>query len=113
MSYKTEQVVSASYVTRPKEGFMHIADHHGVVVKTNQGNNYLIHSVPSSGVVVTDAKYMTGNWRVDHPINVRGAKTVHGAHPSASGRSLNPMVNYVTSGSCIMSAKNAENYLLN
>ncbi|EFA80085.1 hypothetical protein PPL_06907 [Heterostelium album PN500] len=111
MSYKNEIVTSANYVTRPKEGSFHLADHHGVTVKTNQGNEYLIHSTPGSGVVVTDTKHMSKNWNVDHSIPVKGEKTVHDIHKSSSGRTTNPLINYMSSGTCINTAKNGEKAL--
>ncbi len=50
--YRSEKIVSAHQVSRPKES-IGPCDHHGVVVNTDKGNSYLIHNTPNSGVVAT------------------------------------------------------------
>jgi len=52
-------------------------DHYGIVVKTNQGNDYLIHAPgPGQQTTVTYAKYMSNSWRVRRTVFVNGYKTV-------------------------------------
>lgn len=64
-SYRNENIVSAYQTSRPAQGKLGPAvdsvssGHHGVVVNTDKGNSYLIHSTPESGVVCTSAKYMS------------------------------------------------------
>jgi hypothetical protein len=51
-------------------------NHHGIVVRTAEGNVYLIHSTPSDGVVVTEAKHMSDKWIKKHDITVGADLTV-------------------------------------
>src|SRR5437899_2425211 len=106
--FRGETVTSASYYTRPKLDVPHAPfNHHGVVMNTKEGNSYLVHST-LKGTVVTPASNMSKNWVKTHDIPVNGTKTVGTVFNQASGRTLNPTVNYVTSGTCIKTAKNAE-----
>ena len=86
--------------------------HHGIVVYTNKGNKFLIHSTPGEGTVVTDAG-MSENWVKRKDISVRGEKMVGLVFQYASGHTNNKLVNYLTSGTCILTAEQAEFYLKN
>jgi hypothetical protein len=86
--------------------------HHGIVVYTNKGNKYLIHSTPGEGTVVTDAE-MSENWVKKSDISVRGEKLVGLVFQYASGSTNDKFVNYITSGTCILTAEQAEFYLKN
>ena len=112
--FRGEQVVSAEYVERPKtwpaDPDNQISNHHGVVMHTDKGNKYLLHSTPDSGTVVTDAP-MSDKWKTTHEIPVNGTKTVGQVFNESSGRTNNKLVNYFTSGTCIMTASNAEKAL--
>jgi len=109
--FRGETVKSAEYYTRPKlGGGLHVVDHHGVVMKTDKGNSYLLHST-LGGTVVTPASNMSKNWTKNHDIPVSGNKTVGQVFNQASGRTLYPKVNYATSGTCIKTAQNAEKAL--
>lgn len=109
--WRDEHVVSASYHTRPlasgsSSGY---GDHHGVVVRTAEGNNYLIHHPgPGGRTTVTDASHMSTKWTKDHDIAVGGSKTVQEVFNGAGGRTNNFAVNYATAGTCIGAAANAE-----
>ena len=49
--------------------------HHGVIVETDEGNRWLIHNGPGSGVVCTSASNMSKEWRKVRDIEVsRDAK---------------------------------------
>lgn len=109
--FRGETVTSASYHQRPKESSLHFADHHGVVLNTSTGNSYLIHSTPEAGTVVTPASNMSKNWTKTHDIPVTGTKTVGEVFNAASGRTLNKVINYGTSQTCIGTAKNTEKAL--
>ena len=111
--FRGEKVVSAKLLERPKEGcskILEVANHEGVQVTTDKGNKYLIHSTPKSGTVVTDCK-LSKNWTVKGDIPVQGTKTVGEVFNQASGRTNNKLTNYVTSGTCINTARNAEKAL--
>lgn len=77
-SWRQENVVSASYHTRPlASSGSGPGSHHGVVVNTDKGNSYLIHHPgPSSVTTVTNASNMSNNWSKSHDIPVNGSKTV-------------------------------------
>jgi len=109
--WRKEIVVSATHVQRPKEGKGYLFDHHGTVVKTEKGNSYLIHSGPDAGTVATPAKNMSKRWTETYDVPVQGDKTVQHALSGAYGKTENPLVNYVTTGTCIGAAKGAERAL--
>lgn len=106
--YRNEIINSAQYVTRPVDNRPY--DHHGVQVQTNLGNDYLIHNMPKTGVVVTDASHMSSNWNVKNEINVNGIKTIGETLDKGSGIG-NGLLNYVTSPTCIGTANRVESYL--
>ena len=108
--WRQEQVTSAWHVQRPKM-VSGPADHHGVVLKTNKGNVYLVHSGPESGVVVTPASNMGSKWTTTKEIPVAGTKTVQDAFNGAGGRSLSELLQYATSGTCIGAAAGVEKAL--
>lgn len=68
--WRGETIVSAEHVKRPKESSFKVVDHHGVIVHTNEGNHYLIHSTPAAGTVVTDARNCSKKWQTIHSIDV-------------------------------------------
>ena len=109
-SWRHEHVESAHHYQRPKE-VAGPADHHGVVVNTDKGNSYLIHSGPDQGVVVTPASNMSSKWTKTSDIDVTPGKTVQDAFNGAGGRTLNPVINYGTSGTCIGAAAGVEKSL--
>jgi hypothetical protein len=112
-SWRSENVVSASYHTRPlATSGSGPGSHHGVVVNTDKGNSYLIHHPgPSSTTTVTPASNMSSKWTKSHDIPVSGSKTVQDIYNSAGGRTTNTAFNYVTGGTCIGVAKSAESGL--
>jgi hypothetical protein len=116
--YRVEPIVSADYVTRPLDlSNPNIAsalsgigiEHHGVKVHTKSGNDYLLHSTPSSGMVATQAP-MSSDWKVDHSIPVTGTKTV--GDTMHHGTAIkNGLTNFVTGGACVGAAHQVENFL--
>ena len=80
------------------------ADHHGVVVETENDNKYLIHNTPASGVVATDGKQMSSEWSKVSDIEIKGTKTVgdaiKGGYTRGSAR-LGKFGEYLLSGLCI------------
>jgi len=110
--FRGETISSASYHIRPKLSGPDLTGHHGVVVKTKEGNSYLIHNAgPKTGTVVTPASNMSKNWTKTHDIAVIGQKTVGEVFNASSGRTLNPFINYTSGGTCIGTANNAESAL--
>jgi len=107
-SFREEIIVSAQYVTRPTNLFV---THHGIKVVTAEGNTYLIHSVPNTGLVVTDAP-MSIRWDIKETLKVKGTKTIDGALGSTSAITNVPVINYLTGGTCIKAAKDIKFYLL-
>lgn len=110
--FRGEQVIGAQHVSRPKEMANVGVDfgHHGVLMQTDKGNSYLLHSTPGAGTVVTN-QALSNKWKTDYDIPVNGNKTVGQVFNESSGRTLNPFVNYGTSGTCINAAQNAEKAL--
>ena len=88
MSYRSERVVSAERVERPKQTGGPFT-HSGVKVNTDKGNSYLIHNTPGSGVVATPSSNMSSKWSKTGDIPVSGSKTVgdvmKGGYTSGSG----------------------------
>jgi len=109
-SWRNEIVVSASHYSRPKIGGGPF-DHHGVVMTTNEGNQFLVHSGPDYGSVVTPASNMSDKWVKGESITIKGTKTVQDAYNGASGRTNNKLTQYITGGTCIGGAKGAEKAL--
>lgn len=116
-TWSTEQISSAQYVTRDKQGSImknSPIDHHGIKFTTTQGNNYLLHNTPGTGPVVTDASHMSSNWHTIHDIDVSGGKTVGGALGSAGFDLLGrERCSYIRGGTCIGTAQRVEKYLKN
>ena len=108
--WRQERVISASHVQRPKT-VSGPADHHGVVLNTNKGNSYLVHSGPENGVVVTPASNMSPKWTTTNTIPVTGTKTVQDAFNGAGGRTNSKLTQYATSGTCIGAAAGVEKAL--
>ena len=50
-------------------------------------------------------------WTKSHDIPVKGDHTVGEVFKASSGRTTNPIVNYITSGTCIGTARKAEKAL--
>ena len=105
-SWSSERVVKAEHVVRPKKGLGPFK-HHGIKMTTNQGNEYLQHSVPKTGPVVTDAKHMSSKWTTQNEIPINGHKTVGGTLNSVGG------TNYYATGTCIRCANRGSEYLKN
>lgn len=109
--WNNEKINSAQYVTRPMQNGMenHFVQHHGVLLKTDEGSSYLLHNTPVTGTVITDAKFMSNKWNVDHDIPVVGDKRVG----EAMGFTHNGICGYVIGGTCIGAARQAEEYIKN
>lgn len=113
ISWKEEKILTAEYVKRPLENMKEMIGplaHHGVRVYTAEGNQYLIHSGPEHGIVVTDAKNMSEQWSVSHKIPIHQSLTVQEALRSGSGVSTG-FLNWLSGGTCIGSARAVENAL--
>lgn len=105
-TYRQEIITSAQQMSRPKlNGY---GTHYGVKVSTDQGNSYLLHSTPRSGIVATDSP-MSSNWRTDSIIDVNGYKTI-GSALKSSGYG-NKFKNYASGGTCKGACKNIRNHL--
>lgn len=83
MSYLQEKVLKAWYYQRPLNakggktldkytGIGHV----GIVVQTDKGNKYLIHSGPGNGCVATDAKNMSKEWKEQEELQVKWNPTI-------------------------------------
>ena len=87
-----------------------MVNHHGIKLTTKEGNQWLLHNTPGTGVVVTDAKHMSNLWRVTENINIGSGKTVgntqwYSTSHIPSGR------RYWSSGTCIGTANRGRRYL--
>lgn len=104
--WRSERVISAEHYVRPKQGNMRYApfNHHGIKMGTDKGNDYLIHNMPKTGPVVTDAKHMSADWRKRKDIKVTGHKTVGEVLGSAG-------TSYIGGGTCIGTACAVKNHL--
>ena len=113
-SYRQEIITSAVYVTRPCEvQFIkkyNIYLHHDLLVKTSFGNTYLLHSTPTTGIVVTSTP-LSHRWTIKKNITVVNKKTIGGAIQSVGFK--NGFTNYVTGGTCIGSTNKMIRYLNN
>ena len=94
-SIYNEKVVSATTVTRPLEGLTKergILHHEGVKLKTDKGNEYLVHKGDgfgkSSQTVVVDAKHMSGKWTERQTVEV-GGKTNVASFVKEGGKNYN------------------------
>ncbi|XWV26345.1 hypothetical protein QJ857_gp0729 [Tupanvirus soda lake] len=98
-------IKQAQILKRPGEGLYGKLGgyHYGAQVTTDSGKKYLIHSTPTDGTVVTDCN-LSKRWSTVETITINNSKTVREVFQSASGRTLNKFINYVTSGSCIGTA---------
>lgn len=110
-----EKIVRAEYATRPLQGAIleHVPfDHHGIVLHTSDGNKWLLHNTPDSGVVVTDAKHMSNKWNIVTDIHVNGDKTIAQTLRSAGSSSFHSeRCGYWKGGWCYGTAKSVEKYL--
>ena len=109
---KRELVTHYRTMTRFVEG-SRFAVHHATVVRTLQGHTWLIEAMPGEGVGVKPAEKedpYDPRWRISawHSSNL---VTVEQAVLAAKGRTQNPTINYLTSGTCILSARRIKNYL--
>ena len=114
-TYRDEKIITAQQVERiSTDKTLRLIDvhHHGILVKTSLGNNYLIHNVPNTGIVVTKTP-LSENWSVKKNILVKGHKTIGGAMASNFGFTNVGIVNYLTSMTCIGTAKKVGHYLEN
>ena len=64
-----------------------------------------------SVTTVTHASNMSNKWTKSHDIQVNGTKTVQDAYNGAGGRTSNPLINYITAGTCIGAASGVEKTL--
>ena len=113
--YRQEQIISAEEVRRDSiNKILHSVEigHYGVLVKTNLGNTYLIHNMPNTGVVVTQAP-MSNKWIVLKNISINGHKTIGSAMEYASGFTDVAVINYLTNGTCIGTKNKINGYLKN
>lgn len=110
-----EKIISAEHVGRPMEGNIlknFPIDHHGILLHTSNGNDWLLHNTPDSGVVITDAGHMSSKWDARYSIDVTGDKTVSEALRSAGSSSFGEnRCGYEKGGTCIGTAKKVEKYL--
>jgi len=109
--WRSENVVSADHYSRPMQGSGDLIDHRGVVMTTDKGNKFLVHSGPGYGSVVTPASNMSSKWTKGKSIPVKGTKTVQQAYNGASGRTNKKFAQYVTGGTCIGAANGADKAL--
>lgn len=111
-NFRNEEVISAQHVTRPLIGggpLKYVAKHHGTRMQTKEGGNWLLHNMPETGPVVTDAKHMSDKWTVKD-VNVAPGKTVGDA--LKSGKSRIPLgTGYMASDTCIGTACRSRGYL--
>ena len=110
--WRQEKVTNVTHYSRPanlSSGSGSALSHDGVVATTDKGNRYLIHSTPGSGVVTTPASGMSSKWKSGESVNTTGIR-VQDVFNNASGRTKNPLVNYVTSGTCKRSTSSAMDY---
>lgn len=114
-NWSGEYVIRAQRVERPLQGdiMKHLPiNHHGTVLYTSDGNSYLLHNTPDSGVVITDTKYMKKHWKLVHDIPVIGEKTVGDTLGSVGTSSFGQeRCGYIKGGTCIGTANNVEKYL--
>lgn len=114
-NWVNEKIISATHVTRPLQGNIKNfipADHHGIVLHTSNGNKWLLHNTPKSGVVITDAKHMSSKWAIHANISVKGHKTVSKALKSAGSASFRKVkCGYWKGKTCIGTAKSVEEFL--
>ena len=109
-------VTAACIVSRPMQGSGGLITHWGVVLVTNQGD-WLIHSTPGYGVVVTEASNMSNKWSAGASINVKSGKTIRGCLRSSGGASGSTesfdasFVNYCLTGTCKMARNSVVEYL--
>src|SRR5271154_5712906 len=111
-NFRNERIINAQYVIRPiNYGPLKNTPvpHHGIKVMTEQGNSYLIHNTPRTGVVATNAP-MSSQWETTHNIPINNHKTVGETMKAANGIGTGPL-SYVTSGTCIGASVKAEEYL--
>lgn len=120
-NYRREQITRAEKITRPlsipKAPFVSKTldkfgvNHQAVRVTTNQNNKYIISNNPKNGIHVTDTQ-PSHKWTHQKEIPVNGHKTVGNTLTHANGVG-NGATSYTTSGTCIGTTKNVENYLTN
>lgn len=111
-SYRQEIITSAVYVTRPCEvEFIKKYDiylHHGLLVTTFSHKTFLLHSTPTTGIVVTSTP-LSYKWTIKKNITVVNKKTIGGAIKNVGFK--NGFTNYITGGTCIGSTNKMIRYL--
>nr|WBF71192.1 hypothetical protein [Megavirus caiporensis] len=75
-------------------------DHYATKLTTNSGKNFIIHSTPEHGTVITDTD-ISNKWKIVEIINIKNNKTPKELFKSVSGKTNNKITNYLTSGTCI------------
>ena len=84
MGYLQEIVVKAKYMTRPNASIcgvkLLVADRinfdDSILVVTDKGNSFLLHSGPGDGLVCTDASNMSDKWFVEYEICVKNRLSI-------------------------------------
>ena len=114
-NWREKTIKEAKVVSRPLDipGGKTISEitpikHQGVKITTQDGEQYLIHSVPTKGVVTTQAP-MSKKWTVDKNIKLDGEKTVGEAMRKAGVG--NGIINYISSPTCIGARNNIQEFL--
>jgi hypothetical protein len=114
MSYRKETVVQAWKATRPKQ-MPGPADHHGVMLKTREGNTWLIHDTPDTGVTCTSADNMSSKWtktEIKLAWNPRIGQCMKGA-AGVMGKHWKPgFIQYLLALTCIKTADRLESFLI-
>jgi hypothetical protein len=112
-NFRNEKVISAQHVTRPltiRGPLKYVANHHGTRMQTKEGGDWLLHNMPETGPVVTDAKHMSDKWTVKKDINVVPGKTVGDALKSGKSR-ISYGTGYMASDTCIGTACRSRRFL--
>lgn len=114
-AYRNEKIISAQEVKRDSTNkILHTSgiEHYGILVKTDLGNTYLLHSMPETGIVVTVVP-LSRKWHVIKNIKISGHKTIGGAMAYAGGFTNIGIINYITGGTCIGTKNKLHGYLQN
>ncbi|CAD8092375.1 unnamed protein product [Paramecium sonneborni] len=85
--------------------------HEGVIVRTQQGNRYLIHHPGLISTVTVTDDFQDREWETKEIIKVKGTPTVDEVKESADGLTNLPVVNYLTALTCIGAASRAQETL--
>ncbi|QGR53572.1 hypothetical protein [Moumouvirus maliensis] len=95
-------IIKAVIYKRPGNGFYGDigGDHYGTKVTTNSGKNFLIHSTPEHGTIITNTD-ISNKWKIVEIISINNNKTPKELFKIVSGKTNNKIINYLTSGTCI------------